>query len=313
MSVFTEINTPELGVLLSDYDVGQLRHHSAISGGTDNSNYLVETDRGRYVLTLLERVDSEASEFAVTLTRHLQTRGLPCAAPLAAKDGGVVRMVKNKRALLSPYLPGGSILAPGPGHCAQIGTMLAQIHVAGRDFPAQRDNPFGLKWLRDAGQRLAATFEAPQRALFEQQLREVAHNERADLPRGVIHADLFRDNVLFDAGRISGIIDWYYACRDRWLLDVAIAVNDWCRQGNGLSAPRVNALCKAYHQRRPFTAAEREHWPQFLRTAALRFWASRLLDEHYPRAGRGLPDKPAREMEALLRHHLERGEAVPLP
>lgn len=311
MSVFTEISTQELRAFLTGYDCGQLLGYSAISGGTDNSNYRVATDRGRFVLTLLERVDPATSEFAVRVARHLAAHGVPCAAPVTARDGHTFHTIKNKRALLSPYLPGRSVLDPNPENCAQVGAALAHIHLAARDFPERRVNPFGARWLQRIQRQIAPSLSDAQQALFEQQLRASLHAD-TDLPLGVIHGDLFRDNVLFDAGEISGIIDWYYACTDYWLMDVAIAVNDWCRSEDGVVVPRMTALCSAYGQQRPFTPAERDHWPQFLCTAALRFWASRLLDERFPRAGRGLPDKPAREMEALLRYHAA-VTAVPLP
>jgi homoserine kinase type II len=200
--------------------------------------------------------------------------------------GRVFSALNGKPATLVSRLAGQDVSAPDEAHCAAVGAMLARLHLAGADYAATMPNPRGLLWWRGAALEVLPRMPAPEAALLEDELEYQSRARLAALPGGAIHADLFRDNVLFDGGAIGGVIDFYFACTDRLLYDLAITVNDWCIDGDGeLDAVRTRALLRAYRAVRPLTPAEIDAWPTLLRAGALRFWLSRLFDLHCPRSG----------------------------
>jgi homoserine kinase type II len=288
LSVYTHVTEAELTAWLENYSVGRLVSCEPIKAGIENSNYFVTTAQGRYVLTLFERLPAEELPFYLDLMAHLARHGIPCPAPIADLADRYLQTLNGKPAALVSRLAGKSVERPDAAACAELGALLARMHLAARSYGAYLENPRGPKWWRSAAHEVKPFVKKERHELLESEIAFQAQHRFPDLPRGPVHADLFRDNALFDNARISGVIDFYFAGVDRLLYDVAVCANDWCladpREGT-LDAARCRALLDAYHAVRPFTALEREAWPVMLRAAALRFWLSRLRDLHLPRPG----------------------------
>lgn len=286
MSVFTQVTPEQLSIWLQRYRSGTLVQLQGIAAGIENTNYFVTTTCGNYVLTLFEKLTPTELPFYLGLMAHLAQHGIPSPAPATDCDGQMFSPLNGKPAALMSRLQGKEVSAPAPAHCGEVGSALAEIHLAGRSYQGRLDNPRGPAWWREAAPKVSPFLDATRAALLASELEFQALNRRDDLPRGAIHADLFRDNVLFAGERIGGVIDFYFAGIDFLLFDVAVTLNDWCvRAGGEIDTPRAQALLAAYHARRPFTAAEHEAWPLMLRAAALRFWLSRLYDFYLPRPG----------------------------
>lgn len=288
MSVYTSVSRTQLEAWLTAYDLGTLLDMQGIAAGIENTNYFVDTTQGRYVLTLFEKLRPEELPFYLGLMTHLSAAGIPCPRPVPNRTGAVLGTLRGKPATLVTRLPGRDVTAPTPGHCAAVGSMLGRMHVAGFGYPATMPNPRGMSWWRAAALELEPRLPAEEAALLAQELAFQARppGPQGDLPRGAVHADLFRDNVLFDGEAIGGVIDFYFACTESLLYDLAVTVNDWCVDDRGgLDEPRARALLGAYQTVRPLMNAEREAWPRMLRAGALRFWTSRLFDFHCPRPG----------------------------
>ena len=285
MSVFTPVSEADLAQWLRNYSLGELRVCEPIEAGIENTNYFVTTTQGRYVLTLFERLPAEELPFYLQLMAHLARHGIPCPAPIADLSDRYLGVLNGKPAALVTRLPGRSLQDPHPAHCAELGALLARMHLAGRSYSAFLENPRGPKWWRLAARDVAPFLDDEKRKLLEAELAFQAEQRFPDLPRGPVHADLFRDNTLWEDGRISGVVDFYFAGVDCFLYDVAVCANDWCLDGAGLQAERLRAFLGAYNAVRPFTAHERAAWLAMLRTAALRFWLSRLYDLYLPRPG----------------------------
>jgi homoserine kinase type II len=286
MSVYTRVTESELVGWLRRYAVGSLCDLQGIAAGIENTNYFVTTTAGRYVLTLFERLPAADLPFYLGLMAHLARHGIPCPSPIADADGALMSTLHGKPAALVTRLPGTAVTAPRVEHCAAVGKVLGEMHVAGRTYAGTLENPRGPRWWRDTAPQVMPFLDPAAQALLAEELAFQAAHRFDDLPRGPIHADLFRDNVLFEDTRIGGVIDFYFAGVDAWLFDVAVTLNDWCVAPDGaLDRARSDALLGAYHAVRPFTAAERGAWPVMLRAAALRFWLSRLYDFHLPRPG----------------------------
>ena len=286
MSVYTPVTEAEAADWLGNYSVGALARFEPIKAGIENTNYFVTTTQGRYVLTLFERLAAEALPFYLDLMAHLARHGIPCPAPIADHADQYLQRLNGKPAALVTRLPGASLEHPQRAQCGELGALLARMHLAGRSYAAYLDNPRGQKWWRVAAREVKPFLGSEETSLLERELDLQSQHRFPDLPRGPVHADLFRDNALFEVGRISGVIDFYFAGVDCLLYDLAVCANDWCLEPDrSLDAGRVGALLAAYHAVRPFTALERAAWPVLLRAAALRFWLSRLVDFHLPRPG----------------------------
>lgn len=312
MAVFTSVTRDALARWLEGYALGDLRAFEGIAAGIENSNFFVTTSAGRYVLTLFERLAREELPFYLSLMHHLAQRGVPCPDPVPDRGGVVLGRLEGKPAALFTRLPGRAVDAPAASHCAQVGALLARMHLAAADHPGSAPNPRGLPWCRRAAASVAAFLNAGQAALLHDELAQqeafAASPRHAALPAGAVHADLFRDNVLFEAGadgspRLGGVIDFYFAGLDTWLFDLAVAVNDWCIDpaGGAFDPPRLDALLRAYRAVRPPLAAEVAAWPMMLRAGALRFWLSRLFDLHLPRPAELVTPKDPRHFERILR------------
>jgi len=289
MSVYTTVAEAELDQWLRAYPVGTRVTLEPIVKGIENSNFFVTTTRGRYVLTLFERLARQELPFYLELMSHLAQHGIPCPAPIRNVAGSFLSTLNGKPAALVTRLPGASVEAPTTAQCAALGSLLARMHLAGRSFAGTLENPRGPRWWRVAAREVRPYLNSSQAVRLDEELRFQSLFRFPDLPRGPVHADLFRDNALFDEGRLSGVIDFYFAGIDCLLYDCAVCANDWClvhpRQDLGLDETKTRALLAAYARERPFSALERGAWPVLLRAAALRFWLSRLRDMHLPRPG----------------------------
>jgi homoserine kinase type II len=306
MSVYTTVTDDELSAWLGSYNVGTLIDLRGIAAGIENTNYFVTTTAGRYVLTLFEKLTAAELPFYLNLMAFLADHGIPSARPLASGEGTLLSELNGKPAALVAFLPGRDMAEPTTALCSAVGTMLARIHLAGKSYPARMDNPRGLSWWKQVEPEIAPFLAARDAALLRHEIALQAQHAFDDLPGGAIHADLFRDNVLFERGRISGVIDFYFACTDAWLYDVAITVNDWCIDPGGrLDEARTRALLTAYESTRPLEKNELDAWPVMLRAAALRFWISRLYDLHLPRPGELTHAKDPLHFQRILEHHIE--------
>ena len=280
MSVFTPLQREELEAFLAPYGLGRLRDFEGIAAGSENSNFFVSLERGEYVLTLIERGPSQDLPFFIELLEVLHKAHLPVPYALRTDRGEALRSLAGKPALLQPRLPGKHVTAPNPQHCAEVGRLLARLHLATRDHVLERRSDRGLDWMQREGPSLALSLGEDRLPLLRDGLAEIAElkPKLLSLPRANVHADLFRDNVLFEGTHLTGVIDFYNACAGPMLYDVAIAVNDWCSHPNGeLDEERSQALLAAYSALRRFTPAEAELWRPMLRVACVRFWLSRLI------------------------------------
>jgi homoserine kinase type II len=315
MAVYTEVSAREAGALLRQLKLGELKALQGCAGGIENTNYFVTTqidsETRDYVLTLFERLNFTQLPFYLRLMKHLAHRGIPVPDPSANRDGDLVFELKGKPAAIVNRLRGKSELAPGATHCAAVGDMLAKMHLAGRDFSMTQPNLRGLAWWVETVPVVLPHLNARQAALIQSELAYQNHIAAspafAALPRGPIHADLFRDNVMFETldgkPHLTGFFDFYFAGVDSWLFDIAVCLNDWCIDltTGAHHAGRTDSFMAAYNAVRPLTAAERELLPAMLRAGALRFWISRLWDYHLPREASMLQAHDPGHFERVLR------------
>ena len=289
MSVFTPVTESQLAAWLKGYSVGAPVALEPIAAGIENTNYFVTTGQGRYVLTLFERLPAAELPFYLDLMAHLARHGIPCPAPIADLQDRYLSSLNGKPAALVTRLEGTSIDQPGTAECAELGALLARMHLAARSYGGYLENPRGPKWWRRTAGEVLPFLDAQRAALLQAELRFQSEHRFPDLPRAAVHADLFRDNALFSGARLSGVIDFYFAGVDCFAYDLAVCVNDWCladpARDRRLDEERSLALLAAYASVRPLQAQERVAWPVLLRAAALRFWLSRLRDKHLPRPG----------------------------
>jgi homoserine kinase type II len=313
MAVFTPVTLDDLSQWIKQFPLGKALALKGIASGIENSNFFLTTERGEYVLTIFENLSFEQLPFYVQLMRHLAERGIPVPAPVPNDAGELVVPLHGKPAAIVSKLDGSSQMDPQPVHCAEVGTVLAKMHLAGRDFPLQQPNLRGLDWWVETVPKVLAYLDADTAALLQSELafqRDFAAGTTyAQLERGPVHADLFRNNVMFVGERLSGCFDFYFAGWDTWLFDLAVTVNDWCidLDTGRLDEARVLALTRAYHAVRPFTAADQEAWLPMLRAAALRFWLSRLYDFHRPREAEMLTPHDPTHFERVLRERIAQG------
>ncbi len=305
MAVFTRVSDADISTWLSNYSLGTLQGLQGIPAGIENTNYFVTTSNGRFVLTLFEKLTCSELPFYLNLMAHLARHGIPCPAPVADRHNRFLGELNGKPACIVSRLQGKSVTQPSVLNCTAVGAILGQMHLAGQSFDGHMDNPRGATWRARTAAEVARFLPEEAGALLSEEVALHARTGSDALPQGVIHADLFRDNVLLDGERVGGLIDFYFACNDALLYDVAITVNDWCMGANGaLDESRTRALLRAYHAVRPFSAGEAEAWPLLLRLAALRFWLSRLFDLHLPRDGELVNAHDPAHFERILRQHI---------
>lgn len=323
MAVFTEVSPAQAQALLDHLQLGELSSLRGIGAGIENTNYFVDCTQPdghlhRYVLTLFERLTAEQLPFYLRLMQHLAQRGVPVPEPHADAASEILFTVAGKPAAIVDRLHGGHQLAPDAFHCAQVGATLARMHLAGQDYPLHQPNLRGLAWWQQVVPQLLPFLDAAQAELlsgelaYQEQLAASAHY--ADLPKGPIHADLFRDNVMFEPGegpgreRLTGFFDFYFAGVDTFLFDIAVCLNDWCidLDTGRLVEERAAAFVAAYETVRPLASGEHRLLPALLRAAALRFWVSRLFDLHLPREASLLKAHDPRHFERVLRERIAR-------
>ena len=324
MAVYTALETDALVAWLDAHDVGSLVAWRGIESGIENSNFFVTTRDGdaerRFVLTLFERLDVAHLAYYLSLMQHLASRAVPCPGPIVDRSGALQSTLAGKPAALVTRLDGRSVLHPGRAHCAALGTVLARLHAAGAGFELDQPNPRGFDWWIATAGRVRPVLDADRRALLDAEIAMLSATWpalAASLPRGPIHADLFRDNALFvdtnpAAPVLGGVIDLYFAGTDILLLDLAICLNDWCVDfaTGALDTARADALVAAYEQERPLLDIERSALSTVLRAAALRFWLSRLDDLHFPRPAQMLKPHDPTQFERLLRARRDDAGAV---
>jgi len=310
MAVFTEVSAQQAQALSTRLGLGKLTGLRGIKAGIENSNFFLSTERGEFVLTVFERLSFEQLPFYLRLMEHLAAHGVRVPAPQADAGGEILFELAGKPAAVVEKLAGGHELAPDSSHCEQVGAQLARMHLAGRGFGLSQPNLRGLAWWTQTVPVVLPYLASCQAELigtelaFQQQL--AASSQFAELPRGPIHADLFRDNVMFSEGRLTGFFDFYFAGVDSFLFDLAVCLNDWCidLDSGRLIEPRAEAFVRAYESVRPLTGAEHRLLPALLRAAALRFWISRLWDFHLPREASLLKPHDPAHFERVLRERI---------
>jgi homoserine kinase type II len=311
MAVFTEVSLKEATAFFKTLDLGRLKSLKGCTGGIENTNYFADTDRGHYVLTLFERLSSEQLPFYLHLMKHLAERGIAVPDPAGDKNGDILHQLNGKPAAVVNRLAGNSQLAPEAAHCAAVGEALARMHLAGRDFKRSQPNLRSLDWWNQTVPLILPHLDESQRVLVGSELAYQNHIHASSaynsLPSGPIHADLFRDNVMFEGEKLTGFFDFYFAGCDRFVYDISVCLNDWCvdlASGTHHSG-RAQAFIAAYESQRPLTAQERMLLPAMLRAAALRFWISRVWDFFLPREAAVLQPHDPSHFERILRQRLQ--------
>jgi homoserine kinase type II len=310
MAVFTAVTLDDLTQWIRQFPLGQALALEGISSGIENSNFFLTTERGEYVLTIFENLGFEQLPFYLQLMRHLAARGIPVPDPVANDQGELVTALQGKPAAIVSRLAGSSQMDPQPVHCAAVGAMLAKMHLAGRDFALVQPNLRGIDWWTATAPQVMPHLASANAALLKDEIafqqRFAASDTYMRLERGPVHADLFRNNVMFVGEELTGCFDFYFAGCDAWLFDLAVTVNDWCidLDSGRLDQPRVAALLAAYRAVRPFSDADSEAWQPMLRAAALRFWLSRLYDLHLPREAELLTPHDPAHFERILRDRI---------
>ncbi len=305
MSVYTEVRHDDLVAFLEEYDVGALVSYQGISEGIENTNYFVTTARGEFVLTLFEQHEfSELGYFLDVMTFFYQ-HDIPSAHPQPDKQNRYLKTLCGRPAALVVRLSGRGVESVASlGQCKAIGDVLGRMHIVGQHFTGHRQSQRGQAWRQQAATSLLTKLDEEQAALLQEELSFQADYDHLNLPTGLTHSDLFRDNALFENNELKGIIDFYYACDEYLLYDLAVAVNDWCIDSNGyLEQTRYQSLMLSYIRQRSLTAGEVSHWNKVLRAAALRFWLSRLQDMHFPREGELTQIKDPDAFLTILKQH----------
>jgi homoserine kinase type II len=283
VAVYTDVAVEELQAFLADYDLGDVLAYKGIAEGVENSNFLLHTTRGYFILTLYEkRVAARDLPFFLALMEHLHAHGLTCPQPVRNRKGETLGELARRPAALVTFLDGMWVRRPSAMHCAAVGDALARLHLAGADFKMTRKNALSVPGWRPLYESTAELADSVQRDLGRAITAELDHCETCwphDLPSGVIHADLFPDNVFFLGNQLSGLIDFYFACTDAFAYDIAICLNAWCFEADhSFNVTKGQALLQAYGKTRPLAAAERAALPLLARGAALRFLLTRLVD-----------------------------------
>lgn len=311
MAVYTIVSDEELNSFLDQYDVGEALSFKGIAEGVENSNYLLRTTDASFILTLYEkRVEEEDLPFFLGLMVHLASRGLTCPLPIAGKDGKLYRQLNGRPAALISFLNGVSVARPGVDHCRQLGGALAEFHIAAIGFEMERPNQLGQKdWsiLFEKCRSRADEVETGLANLIDSELRKLDAIWPSHLPRGIIHADLFPDNVFFLGTNFSGVIDLYFACEDMLAYDVAICINAWCFDADVLNKSKARAVISGYSKVRPFSELELDGLPLLCRGAALRFLLTRLHDWLFHPDGALVEPKDPREFLKKLEFHASVG------
>jgi homoserine kinase type II len=307
MAVYTELSLDEVAVFFQALGLGQPNSVRGSTSGIENTNYFVDTETGDYVVTLFERLTFEQLPFYLHLMKHLAARGMPVPNPVANGSGKILHALKGRPAVVVNRLAGESLTAPTESHCRSVGEFLARMHVAGSDYPRYQFNPRGLEWWDEVVPVVSRCISDGQHSLLSSELafqKEITASPYYEqLPKGPVHADLFRDNALFDGENLTGVFDFYFAGCDAFLFDIAVCLNDWCVDGctGRQHGERAAAFLGGYESVRAFIPAERTLLPAMQRAGAFRFWLSRLWDMHLPREAALLNAHDPDHFERILR------------
>jgi len=308
MAVYTEVSDEELDAFIGSYAIGALTSFKGIAEGVENSNYLVHTAGGPYILTLYEKRVSPADlPYFLALMEHLAARGITCPLPVHDREGRTLKELAGRPAALITFLEGLWVRRPGIEHCAGLGQALGRFHLAGQDFPMRRANSLSLPGWRALFASIGSEADRIKPGLagvMEKELHHLEGHWPQDLPQGVIHADLFPDNVFFLGDKVSGLIDFYFACTDMLAYDIAVCLNAWCFETDGsFNVTKARALLQAYEAVRPLTKAELQWLPTLARGAAFRFLLTRTYDLLNTDANALVKTKDPNEYLRKLRFH----------
>ena len=326
MSVYTSVEQDELIDFLKQYSLGELVDYKGINAGIENTNYFVATTEGQYVLTLFEQLSAQELPYFLDLMAFLAEHDVPSAHPLPDNNADYLQTLKGKPAALVQRLIGTDTTEPNPVQVETLGKALGHMHRVGMEFGQQRENRRGPHWWRETIKKVAPCLSDDDNTILQEELRFQTSFRHNELPTGVTHADLFRDNTLWNGDKLTGIIDFYYACTDVLLYDVAVTVNDWCKtspgpashdtENNGeagsgdLDESLTRLFLTAYNKQRPFSLQEQAAWPVMLRAGALRFWLSRLHDKHFPRPGEITHIKDPDVFKRILQNRIQNHEQL---
>lgn len=301
MSVYTVITETELKQFLTTYDLGELVAFEGISAGIENTNYFVDTSKGRFVLTIFEHHSADELKYFMNIMAFMAEHNIPAAHPAATLSGDYITELKGKPASLVARLQGSGVDSPSEKQCEVIGENLAKFHLASLTFDEHRANDRGLDWMSQTLDIIADHIDGQEKEIISKEITYLSGFEFDKLPAGVIHADLFCDNALFDGNELTGIIDLYYACNFAFLFDLAVLVNEWARKPDHLlDEQKVEKMLNAYQSVRPLTQSEINSWNAAQRLGALRFWLSRLKDKALPREGEMTQIKDPNVFKTLL-------------
>lgn len=307
MSVYTEVDRADLIAFLGEYAVGGLVSYQGISEGIENTNYFVTTEQGEFVLTLFEQHEFDDLGYFLDVMTFFFKHQIPSAHPEADKQGRYLKQLCGRPAALVARLEGRGVHALATlAQCRAIGDMLGRMHKVGRQFESRRSTQRGPEWRQAMAEKLLPLLDQESAQILNDEIEFQSQYSQLALPFGVTHSDLFRDNALFEGDELKGIIDFYYACDEYLLYDLAVAVNDWCVDTDGhLDETRYQALMLSYIRQRPLEVNEVSNWNLVLRAAALRFWLSRLQDKHFPREGELTQIKNPDAFLKILKQHRE--------
>ncbi len=312
MSVYTHISLNQLTKLLACYPpLGTLLDYTGINEGIENTNYFVDTSAGKFVLTIFEQHHFDELPFFLNLMAFIAEAGLPVPHPLLGNDAKYLQAFNGKPATLITCLQGQTVVRPSSQQCHELGATLAKMHIAMHGFNETRENNRDIQWCYEIAKQIHSRLTSADRALLEEELHYQNTHPLENIPSGIIHADLFCDNALFKDEKLTGIIDFYYACQGTFLYDLAVTINAWSTHADGsIDVERYTAMMDAYQQQRPLVLEETEQWRTALRLASLRFWLSRLYDKFFPRPGHLTHIKDPDAMKAILQYHLKKKTTI---
>ena len=310
MSVYSVVTYAQLDQFFSHYPLGEVRDFEGIEDGIDNTNYFVTTSKGEFVLTLFESICANDLPHFINLLTYIGKNNLPCPSPQLDTLSRPLRLLNGKQAAVFNRVPGSAALTPSLAHCHEIGLHLGRLHqlTQGYDFPIKANHD--LSWCKAVFNKFDGHLSNTDRTLIDDELFFQVKHEAVNLPGGVIHGDLFRDNALFVGERLSGLLDFYSAGTGSFLLDIAITANDWCHDKGRINSGKLTALLRAYETVRPLEPSEKQNWPVQLRAAALRFWLSRLEHQVYPRPGTITQQKDPLIFRQLLRQYRQQPMSI---
>jgi len=314
MSVYTEVSLRDAEIFLRDYNLSPVTDLVGVVNGIENTNYFLTTEQGSYVLTLFEQCSPDDLSYPLALMGFLADQGIPSARPIANQSGQLVGQLHTKPAIVVERLQGASVEVPGESHLLLLGATLGRFHRIGLEFECARPDARGLDWLSDIASLIHDRLSSEEQGILDRSITRRTQYDALCLPQGVIHADLFRDNVLFSQNRVSGLIDFYDAHNGPLVYDLAVTVCDWCIDERGnLNGPAAAALVHAYSREKSLNVHERQAWVESLRAAGLRFWLSRKKDQLIHREGAITQRKRPQKFAAIIEACDRRSEHLQTP